>query len=79
MEQIVIYLSMIKILLSLKQKILKFVHIQIYYAQETFQKIGQKIIGLEGYVYNFSADYNTIATSDIVDIHKYLMKKNRIV
>ena len=32
MEQIVIYLSMIKILLSLKQKILKFVHIQIYYA-----------------------------------------------
>ena len=38
-----------------------------------------KKTGLEGYVYNFSADYNTIATSDIVDIHKYLMKKNRIV
>ena len=38
-----------------------------------------KKTGPEDYVYNFSADYNTIATSDIVDIHKYLMKKNRIV
>ena len=35
--------------------------------------------GLKGYVYDFSADYNTIATSDIVDIYKYLMKKNGIV
>ena len=24
----------------------------------------------------FSVDYNTIDTSDIVDIHKYLMKKH---
>ena len=35
--------------------------------------------GLTGYVYDFSADYNTIAVDDIKDIHKYLMKKNNIV
>ena len=32
-----------------------------------------------GYVYEFSADYDTIAVDDILDIHKYLMKKNNIV
>ena len=32
-----------------------------------------------GYIYDFSTDYKAIATSDIVDIHKYLMKKNGIV
>ena len=30
------------------------------------------------YIYDFSTDYKTIATSDIVDIHKYLMKKKII-
>ena len=38
-----------------------------------------KKTGLKGYVYDFSADYSAIATSDIVDIHKYLIKKNGIV
>ena len=38
-----------------------------------------KKTGLKGYVYDFSADYNTIAVSDILDIHKYLMEKNKIV
>ena len=32
-----------------------------------------------GYVYEFSVDYDTIAVDDILDIHKYLMKKNNIV
>ena len=32
-----------------------------------------------GYIYDFSTDYNAIAVSDILDIHKYLMKKNKIV
>ena len=32
-----------------------------------------------GYIYDFSTDYNTIAVSDILDIHKYLMGKNGIV
>ena len=33
--------------------------------------------GLNGYVYDFSVDYNTAAFSYIVDIHKYLMKKTK--
>ena len=32
-----------------------------------------------GYVYDFSVDYDAIAVDDIKDIHKYLMKKNNIV
>ena len=31
--------------------------------------------GLNGYVYDFSVVCNTIEVSNIVDIHKYLMKK----
>ena len=38
-----------------------------------------KETGLNGYVYDFSVDYNAIAVDDISDIHKYLMKKNKIV
>ena len=34
---------------------------------------------LNGYVYDFSVDYNAIAIDDIKDIHKYLIKKNNIV
>ena len=37
------------------------------------------ITGLNGYVYDFSVDYDAIAVDDIKDIHKYLMKKNNIV
>ena len=32
-----------------------------------------------GYVYDFSVDYDATDVDDIVDIHKYLMKKNNIV
>ena len=35
--------------------------------------------GLNGYVYNFSADCDAIAVDDILDIHKYLTEKNGIV
>ena len=34
---------------------------------------------LNGYVYDFHVDYDAIAVDDILDIHKYLMKKNEIV
>ena len=34
---------------------------------------------LKGCVYDFSVDYDAIMVSDILDIHKYLMKKNEIV
>ena len=38
-----------------------------------------KKTGLTGYVYDFSANYNTVTVYDIKDIHKYLMKKIYIV
>ena len=34
---------------------------------------------LNGYVYDFSVDYNATDVDDIKDIHKYLMKKHNIV
>ena len=34
-----------------------------------------KTTGFNGYVYDFSVDYDAIEVDDIVDIHKYLMKK----
>ena len=38
-----------------------------------------KRTGFNGYVYDFSVDYDAIAVDDIKDIHKYLMKKNNVV
>ena len=38
-----------------------------------------KKTGFNGYVYNFSVSLCTITVDDIVDIYKYLMKKNNIV
>ena len=35
--------------------------------------------GFNGYVYDFSVDYDATDIDDIKDIHKYLMKKNNIV
>ena len=34
--------------------------------------------GLNEYVNEFAVDYNTIDINEIVDIHKYLMKKHNI-
>ena len=38
-----------------------------------------KDTGLNGYVYDFSVNYDATAVDDIKDIHKYLMKKNNII
>ena len=35
--------------------------------------------GLNGYVYDFSVDFDAIAVDDILNIHNYLMKNNDIV
>ena len=37
-----------------------------------------KKASLKGYVYDFSVDDDAISVSDITDIHKYLMEKNKI-
>ena len=39
----------------------------------------KKKTGFNGYVYDFSVDYDATDVDDIKDIHKYLMKKNNIV
>ena len=38
-----------------------------------------KKTGFNGYVYDFSVDYDAIAVDDTLDVLKYLMKKNNIV
>ena len=46
-----------------------------------FQRLiidNMKKTGLKDCVYDFSVDYDYISTSDILDIHKYLMEKNEI-
>ena len=35
--------------------------------------------GLNGYVYDFSIDYDAMAVEDILNIYNYLMKKNGMV
>ena len=37
-----------------------------------------KKTGFNGYIYDFSVDYNAISVSDVLNIHKYLLKKNEI-
>ena len=38
-----------------------------------------KKTGFYGYVYDFSGDYKAISVDDILDIQKYLMKKDGII
>ena len=38
-----------------------------------------KKTGFNGYIYHFRVDYDVTDVDDIVDIHKYLMKKINIV
>ena len=38
-----------------------------------------KDTGLNGYVYDFSVDYDAIAVDNILGIYKYLMKKNNMI
>ena len=44
-----------------------------------YNKNSCKDTRLYGNVYEFSVDYNAIKVDDILDIHKYLMKKNNII
>ena len=37
-----------------------------------------KKTGFSGIVYDFSVDYDAILVDDILDIHKYLIKKNNM-
>ena len=43
-----------------------------------FTAINMKKRGLSGYVSKFSVDFNIIDTNNIINIHKYLIKKHDI-
>lgn len=47
-------------------------------ASKHFTVDNMKKAGLDGYMYDFSVNFNTVYVSDIVDIHKYLMEKHNI-
>ena len=72
MEQIVIYLLMVQTFINLKQKILKLQ--QVHYVKD-WSTDNMKKTDFNGYVYDFSVDYDATDIDDIKDIHKYLMKK----
>ena len=40
---------------------------------------GKVKTGFNGDIYDFSVDYDAISVPDILDIHKYLMKKDEIM
>ena len=42
-------------------------------------KSNMKKTSFNGYIYDFSVDYDSLDVDDIKDIHKYLIKKNDIV
>ena len=44
-----------------------------------FSRSNMKKTGFNGYIYDFSDDYDSIDVDNIKDIHNYLMKKNDIV
>ena len=43
-----------------------------------FSATESREVSLNGNVYDFSVNYNSIDKSDILNIHKYLMSKNNI-
>ena len=80
MEEIIIYLLMEQIILNLKQQIFKIEAIPLCLGNiSDFSTVNMKKTGLHGYVYDFSVDYDAIEVSDILDIHKLLMRKNGIL
>ena len=80
MGQTVIYLLMVQKLLNVKQQILKL--LQTSYVQEISEVLSVdniKNTGLNGYVYDFMVDCDAIADDNILDIPRYLMKKNIMI
>ena len=66
--------------MNLKQKILKLFYIHcLGNISKDCTNDNMKKTGFNGYICDFSTDYNAINKSDLSDIHKYLMKKNNMV
>ena len=77
MEQTVIYLLMVQKSISLDTEIVAS-PLCLGIISKDFSVDNMKKTRLNGYVYDFSVDYDAIAVNDILDIHKYLMEKNGI-
>ena len=77
MEQIVIFLLMVLKLLNLKEVVAT--TLRLGNISEDWSVDNLKSTGFDGYVYDFSVDYDAIAVHDILHIHKYLMKKNNMI
>ena len=71
---------MVQKLLHLKEKILRLLQLLLCLGNisKDWTVDNMKTTGFNGYVYNFSVDYDAIDV-DISDIHKYLMKKNNMI
>ena len=46
--------------------------------QKIFQQVTWKKTGFNGHIYDFSVDYDAIDVDNILDIHKYLIKKKKM-
>ena len=78
MEQIVIYLLMDTKTITFKAKdsVIEATPLCLGKISKDFSMDNIKKTGFNGYVYDFSVDYDAIAVDDILDICKYLIKKN---
>ena len=66
--------------INLKQKTLKsYQTLCLGNASKNFTSSNIIKTGLNGYIYNFSVDYDAIAVDDILDICRYLMKNNSMI
>ena len=70
---------MVRKLLNLKEKIRRLLQLHsplcLGNISKDFTVYYKKKTGLNGYVYDFSVDYDAMAVDNILDIHKHLMKK----
>ena len=80
MVTIAIYLLMANKLLTLRAKNSESIKYPMCLGglSKGYDKNCRKETGLYGNVYDFSVDYNAIKVDDILDVHKYLMKKSNI-
>ena len=80
MRHTIIYLLMAKKFINSKQKILRLQQLSFSLGNisKDWTVDNMKKTGLNGYIYDFSVDYDAVASVDILDIHNYLLKKNDI-
>ena len=79
--QIITYLLMVPKLLNLNKKNTEIIPYPLCLGKisKDWSVDNMKKTGFNVFVYDFSVYYNYIAVDDILDIHKYLMKKNNMI